>query len=321
MDQFDFNDNESKRAGGAVGRLSRLIWSLGAVYFLCMAAFLVGFFALTFINPNHPYNPWPPVPTQAAATAMPSATPVTPTNTATATEEPTATATEAPTDTPASAATATSGDPMVSVSTNTNCRYGPGNVYEPPIGALLTGEEAKVVGVPASSIDYIVIDNPDGGEDCWLWTRYATITGDLSGLPKYSIPATPTPVPTDTPTPAGPVFTISYKNVHTCGANESATVSIFNTGSVIFESAKIVVDDIDASSTLYSGSSNSPFVTNAGGCPPGGSQLEPGDNAYIVVPIGAAPPSGHDAKYSVQMCTEDGLAGDCVTRSLTFTIP
>lgn len=243
-------------------------------------------------------------------------------------EEPTATPTSAqaaseaaPTDTPASAATATSGDPMVSVSTNTNCRYGPGNVYEPPIGALLTGEEAKVVGVPASSIDYIVIDNPDGGEDCWLWTRYATITGDLSGLPKYSIPATPTPVPTDTPTPAGPVFTISYKNVHTCGANESATVSIFNTGSVIFESAKIVVDDIDASSTLYSGSSNSPFVTNAGGCPPGGSQLEPGDNAYIVVPIGAAPPSGHDAKYSVQMCTEDGLAGDCVTRSLTFTIP
>ena len=101
MDQFDFNDDGSKRAGGVAGRLSRVIWSLGAVYFLCMAVFLVAFFALTYINPNHPYNPWPPVPQQAAATTEPTATPVTPTDTATATEEPTATVTKTSTPTQA----------------------------------------------------------------------------------------------------------------------------------------------------------------------------------------------------------------------------
>lgn len=244
----------------------------------------------------------------AAPTDTPSAAqPVAETPTETQPGEPTAT----PTDT----------TPMVSVSVNTNCRYGPGNVYEPAIGALLTGEEAEIVGMPVSPMDYIIIDNPDGGDDCWLWTEYATITGDTSGLPKFNVPATPTPIPTDTPTPAGPVFTMNFKNVHSCGALEYATVSVHNTGSETFESAKIVVDDIDAAANLYSGNSNTPFLANSGGCPPGASVLDPGDNAYVAVSIGAAPPSGHKAKFNLQLCTEDGLNGDCVSRSITFTIP
>lgn len=233
-------------------------------------------------------------------------------------------AAETPTETQPGEPTATATDttPMVSVSVNTNCRYGPGNVYEPPIGALLTGEEAEIVGVPISPMDYIIIDNPDGGEDCWLWTEYATITGDLTGLPKFNVPATPTPIPTNTPTPAGPVFTINFKNLHTCSGLQYATVSVKNTGSEVFESAEIHVEDIDASSTLYGPLTNGvPFVANSGGCPPGASTLDPGDNAYVAVSIGAAPPSGHEAKYRLTLCTENGLGGDCTTRSTTFTIP
>lgn len=123
MDQFDFQDNGSKRAGGLAGRLSRVIWSLGAVYFICMAVFLVAFFALTYINPNHPYNPWPPVPTQVPATFTPTSTPVTPTHTAT--EEPTATATKTatvtatPEETQDPTATSTTGPVITQTATST----------------------------------------------------------------------------------------------------------------------------------------------------------------------------------------------------------
>ena len=93
--------------------------------------------------------------------------------------------------------TATSSIPMLTVSVNTNCREGPGTGYE-LLGALLVGETAEVVGRPASgSSNYLIIKNPDGPENCWVWLEHATVTGDLSGLPYI----TPPPLATDTPTP------------------------------------------------------------------------------------------------------------------------
>jgi hypothetical protein len=82
--------------------------------------------------------------------------------------------------------------PSVSVSTNTNCRSGPGQAYD-YLGALLTGEEAEIVGQSSVS-NYYVIDNPDNpGQDCWLWGQYAQVVCDTSGLPVLTPPPTPTP--------------------------------------------------------------------------------------------------------------------------------
>jgi hypothetical protein len=93
--------------------------------------------------------------------------------------------------TPTVTMTPTQEKPMVSVSVDTNCRVGPGKIYD-WIGALLVGEQAEVTG---QSMDgqYWVIKNPDQSGECWLWGNYATVTGPITALPKYTPPPTPTP--------------------------------------------------------------------------------------------------------------------------------
>jgi len=122
---------------------------------------------------------------QLAATEIPSSTPF-------------------PTDTPTLALTSTSTVPTVRVSVDTNCRTGPGIVYD-RVGGLLVGEEAVVVG-KYSVTNYWIINNPDAAGTCWLWGEYATVTGNTAGLPEYTAPPTPTPTytltPSITPTPS-----------------------------------------------------------------------------------------------------------------------
>ena len=111
-----------------------------------------------------------------------------------------------PTDTPSITPTSTSSVPMVTVSQNTNCRTGPGVVYD-LVGGLLVGEQAVIVG-KYSAGNYWIINNPDAAGTCWLWGQYATVTGNTAGLPEYTPPPTPTPTvtptPSSTPTPPPP---------------------------------------------------------------------------------------------------------------------
>ncbi|HET9914379.1 MAG TPA: hypothetical protein VFQ13_20965 [Anaerolineales bacterium] len=113
------------------------------------------------------------------------------TETPTAIPSPTATFTQMPTAT--ITLTPTSAVPMVSVSENTNCRTGPGVVYD-LVGALVVGEQAVVVGKYTAG-NYWIINNPNGSGTCWLWGQYASVTGNTLGLPEYAPPPTPTPVP------------------------------------------------------------------------------------------------------------------------------
>jgi hypothetical protein len=88
--------------------------------------------------------------------------------------------------------------PEVTVSTNTNCRTGPGLAYQ-IIGALLIGQKGIVVG-KNSATGYWIINNPGSTGTCWLFPQYATVSGDTSKLQEYAIPPTPTPTFTSTPT-------------------------------------------------------------------------------------------------------------------------
>jgi hypothetical protein len=87
MDAFDFKDSKPKRQTS--GLQQGWIWLLGAVYFLCMAVALIGYFGYTYTQPNNPYNPFPPG-TQIAAvptfTFPPSAVTDTPPGPPTATQ-------------------------------------------------------------------------------------------------------------------------------------------------------------------------------------------------------------------------------------------
>lgn len=106
-----------------------------------------------------------------------------------------------PTDTPIPSITAEEdGEPMISASINTNCRYGPDPYWEIE-GYLLVGEESVVHGKSPNSY-WWYIENPSlAGDFCWVWSETTTVTGDLDGIKVVQPPSTPTPTPTNTLTP------------------------------------------------------------------------------------------------------------------------
>ncbi len=145
----------------------------------------------------------------ASGQAPPGAAMPTPLPTMTETLPPTAAFT------PTTALTATPSVPMVSVTVNTNCRTGPGKVYD-YIGALVIGEKAEVVGKNTSN-NYWIIKNPDATGNCWLWGYYATVAGNTTNLTEYIVPPTPTPS-----IPAAPSnFVVN----HVCGATMQVTIT------------------------------------------------------------------------------------------------
>ena len=87
--------------------------------------------------------------------------------------------------------TATPSVPQVSVSVNTNCRTGPGLIYD-LLGGLNIGQFAEVVG-KSSSTGYWIIKLPGSSTICWLFPQYATVSGNTANLPEYPVPPTPTP--------------------------------------------------------------------------------------------------------------------------------
>jgi uncharacterized protein YgiM (DUF1202 family) len=136
------------------------------------------------------------------ATALVEPADATPTPVSTDTVQPTATeatATSLPsatqaggTSTPPATVTPGVGDgdlPTVSVSIATNCRSGPDRSFD-LLGGLLPNESARVVG-QAPSLNYYVIENPDGPGTCWLWGGYATISGNISNVPVVTAPTPP----------------------------------------------------------------------------------------------------------------------------------
>ncbi len=162
----------------------------------------------TMALPTNTEKPWP---TQDISTTTPEAATVTYSAT--------------PTITPT-----TQTIPMVSVSTDTNCRTGPGNVYD-RVGGLLVGETVEVLGICAGC-DYYIIDNPDDSGTCWLWGRYATVTGDLSLVPQMTPP--PTPTPTEEPTEELYINLVpgstSFNTTPTCGVSFMLGIDVRNIG-------------------------------------------------------------------------------------------
>jgi hypothetical protein len=95
------------------------------------------------------------------------------------------------TETPTVTLTPTSGAATVTVSADTNCRSGPGKEYD-NLGALLKNETAEIVGKNTVT-KYWIIKNPDRDGTCWLWDRYATVSGNTDAVKEVAIPPTPTP--------------------------------------------------------------------------------------------------------------------------------
>jgi hypothetical protein len=131
----------------------------------------------------------------------------------------------APSDTPEPTATATLGPPMLSVSVDTNCRFGPGEVYD-YLGAILVGEEELVTGKLADE-SFWQIENPDAPPPhCWVWGMYASISGDKSGIPILTPPPTPTPAP-------GSISGYTFIDGNYNGVRDASEVDDYVNGAII----------------------------------------------------------------------------------------
>ncbi len=138
-----------------------------------------------------------------------------------------------PADTPTPTATFTPEKAQVSVSIDTNCRTGPGEIYD-YLGALHVGQTADVIGKNQSGDTWIVQLPGNPAVTCWLWGQYATVTGSSSNLPIFTPPPTPTPQPG---------FEVSYAGSGICSGVYDLQFKIKNTGSVTWESTYIKVTD------------------------------------------------------------------------------
>lgn len=234
-------------------------------------------------------------------------TPETPTITPTLTETPTQTLTATP------FFTATLLVPQISVSVPTNCRRGPGKVYQME-GALLVGEVAQVYGRDPTG-GYWYIRNPDSSSGyCWVWGEYATVTGNITFLPVYTPP--PTPTPTFTPTPS-PDFEAAYTSLDSC-VGWWVEIRLQNTGSVPFRSVGITIKDRDTDVVLAN------FVdgfTNMDGCLSTNTKdtLAPGKTRVISAPAFTYDPTGHKIRATIILCSDTSQSGTCVTKAINFT--
>jgi hypothetical protein len=105
----------------------------------------------------------------------------------TASPEPTATATAT---NPASPTPCT---PIITVTADANVRYGPGKVYDPPLGSLSIGATATVDGKDSTGYWwYIVYPSGPGGHG---WISATLVTASCLPTTVAVIPAPPTPLP------------------------------------------------------------------------------------------------------------------------------
>ena len=225
-----------------------------------------------------------------------------------------ATETLPPSITPTVTQTSTPEIPRVTVSQNTNCRTGPGTVYD-LVDVFMMGEEAEIVA-RSSVPEYVIIEVPDGsGRTCWLWMRYASTSGDYTMLPARTPP--PTPTPAATPTPVFN-FSVSYAELETCGPNIVLFFRVFNTGGRDLESFHLTAQDVDASvSVARQGYSYS----NSVGCvvfPE--NTIQPGDSAYVAVPFGPSV-AGHNVSLNLTVCALDDQGDPCLARSTSVLVP
>jgi hypothetical protein len=199
--------------------------------------------------------------------------------------------------------------PQISVSVPTNCRIGPGRVYD-RAGGLLVGEVSEVYGRDPTG-NYWYIRNPDQVNGfCWLWGEYATLTGNTAILPVYTPPPTPTPTPS-------PDFGAWYSGKDIC-SGWWVEIGLENTGGISFRSISLTVKDTVTDTVL---SMETDGFTNIDGCLSSNTKdnLNPGATRIVSAPPFAYDPTGHKIRATITLCSERDQEGTCTSDVITFT--
>jgi len=219
------------------------------------------------------------------------------------TETPTVTATETPL--PEPSATATPEPPMAEVGRESNCRVGPGGIYD-LVATYQTGQMLEVVAKDLGG-GYWFVKNPEKPEEqCYLLANNITIIGDTSALPKF----TPRPSPT-----AAPYFKVNFKKFDTCQGVDFALFIVENAGSVPFRSAYIKVTNQKVNKSVEQALNAFDLIVRcvlAKNIAP----LNPGETGYVHSPPFEWGASGNTLRAIIMLCTEKNLKGTCVTQAI-----
>jgi hypothetical protein len=198
-------------------------------------------------------------------------------------------------------------NPTAHIIKNTNCRSGPSTIF-PIIFIALEGEEPRIVSNTTIS-DYVIVEDPSNpGQTCWLWTQYADIIGDLSGL----LVATPPPLPTPSTN-----FKLTYYKVETC-TGWSLAFKIVNTGLTTLQSYTIVAKD-RTENTQETTSRNDFNQRDGCGVKQNIPYLDPGESGFIYADDFAYDPDNHSINTTITVCSNDNQAGVCATQVINFT--
>jgi hypothetical protein len=192
----------------------------------------------------------------------------------------------------------------VNITGNTNCRTGPGSVYD-WLFTYLAGNQASVVGKSTDEAFWFISDQGGIAPDCWLWGGYATPVGDTAYIPVFTPPPTPTP---------SPDFTVTYEGSD-CGAGSCwLWFKIDNTGSIKWESVLVYAkntvtldDSVNVSNTFKNGLAGSDIAN----VPAGGTGYTHSERLPN--------PSGNTVEVMVVACEKDNLTEICQGRTLTVT--
>jgi len=223
------------------------------------------------------------------------------------------TATQAPTETPAAtvtetftpepSATATPEVVTAKVGRESNCRIGPGGIYD----LVATYQADQMLEVVARDLGggYVFVRNPDKPEEqCYILENNVTIGGDKSILPQF----TPLPSPT-----AVPYFNVSFKKFDICKGVDFAIFNVENVGSVPFRSAYIRITDAKADKSAELSLSAFDLMT---GCivAKNIAPLEAGGTGFVNSAPLKWPARQNTLQAVIMLCTEKSLKGTCVTR-------
>ncbi len=216
-------------------------------------------------------------------------------------DTPAVTATE--TQTPEPSATFTPEPTMAEVVRESNCRVGPGALYD-LVAKYQVGQKLEVVAKDLGNTYWFVKNPEKPEEECYILAQNVTINGDTAALPKF----TPQPSPT-----AMPYYNVAFKKLDTCAGVDFALFTIENVGSVPFRSVYIKVtgtkgDSVEQVLNAFDLKVRCVLAKNI-------APLDPGASGYIY-----SPPitwAGHSVFRAVIMaCTEKNLKGTCVTQTV-----
>jgi hypothetical protein len=148
-------------------------------------------------------------------------------------------------------ATATAGKVSIQITSNSNCRSGPGASFK-NVTSFVVGTNLDIIGKNTEN-NYWLIKIPDSAETCWVWGDNGTVKGDTASLPE------PTPV---TPVVQVPVRPGSLHYNYSCTPSsisvslDWADASDNETGYHVYRSDTQIAD-LPANSTSYDDTVNS----------------------------------------------------------------